>query len=253
MNINTKSSDIRNAVLSSLANNTKLFMLRMGDGEMRLERNMAVDHFSRKEFGRHISEDERTVATKWMRESVLESSILGLPTREHVETSPMWTYLFEYYAIIRREHPDQWIEKVYCSINSHYELFGSGDLFEIFSKVEKIVIVSPRDVVQRMKEKFPNIKEVEYYSLPGEQAYETIKTKENIFTCISKIRDSIRSKPRGGELLVFGAGPLGKIIGSDFSKAGGVALDLGSLFDMFVGKRTRGAGKGPEAKMDVKL
>ncbi len=41
-----------------------------------------------------------------------------------------------------------------------------------------------------------------------------------------------------------GAGAFGKHLGYYFSARGGVALDLGSVFDLLVGKITRGNGKG---------
>ncbi len=251
--INFLSNDIKNLVLNKLENKENLFMLRMGDGEMRIEKNhTSIEKFSIKEFGRKLTKNELEVAKEWMRESVLESTILGLPTLEHCETNELWEYLFKYYDEIQEKNKDVWKKKEYCSINSHYELLGTGDLFEILSKVKKIVIVSPRDIQSRLIERFNNIEIIEYYSLPGEQAYEPEESKNrdiDIFTRISEIIDNFKLKDRNGELLIFGAGPLGKILGCEFSKQGGVSLDLGSVFDLFVGKITRGKGKGPNSKI----
>jgi hypothetical protein len=251
--INFLSTDIKNLVLKKLESGESLFMLRMGDGEMRIEKNhSSIEKFSIKEFGRKLTEDELETSKKWMKESVLESSILGLPTLEHCKTNELWEYLFNYYQEIEEKNPDIWKKKEYCSINSHYELLGTGDLFEILSKVKKIVVVSPRDIQSKLTERFVNLEIIEYYSLPGEQAYEPVENKNkniNIFERITEIIQELKSKERKGELLIFGAGPLGKILGCEFSKQGGVALDLGSVFDLFVGKITRGEGKGPNSKI----
>jgi hypothetical protein len=241
-------------VIKKLNSGEKLFMLRMGDGEMRIEKNHpSIEKFSIKEFGRIITEDEIFLSKKWLKDSVIESSILGLPTKSHCEKNELWQYLFDFYEEIEKNNIETWNEKNYCSINSHFEILNSGHLFEILSTVKKVVVVSPRDVQIKLKEKFRNIEEIEYYSLPGEQAYETPHDKNisiNIFDRISEILISLRSENRKGQLLIFGAGPIGKIIGCEFSKSGGVALDIGSVFDLFVGKLTRGKGKGPNSKID---
>jgi hypothetical protein len=252
MNINTHSLEIKEIILDKIKKKENTFLLRIGDGEMRIEKeHESLDKFSIKEFNRIMTSDEIKKAKIWLKESVLESSILGLPTTQHCNQNELWSCMFDYYQDLEKKYPNSWQNKKYCSINSHYEILQSGDLFEIFSKVDKIVIVSPRDIRNRLREKFNNIKEIEYYSLPGEQAYELEKnTQIDIFIRIEEIINSINSKDRSGELLIFGAGPIGKIIGSEFSKRGGVSLDLGSVFDLFVGKITRGKGKGPDKKIN---
>jgi len=251
------SSDIKREVINKLNNKEKLFMLRMGDGEMRIEKNHpSIEKFSIKEFGRIITSEEISLSKNWLRESVLESSILGLPEKSHCDKNELWEYLFSFYEEIEKSYPNLWCEKKYCSINSHFEMLNSGDIFEILSLVKKVVVVSPRDIENRLKERFKNIKEVEYYSLPGEQIYENRENKNteiNIFERIIEINNLISLKERKGELLIFGAGPIGKIIGCNFSKLEGVALDIGSVFDLFVGKITRGKGKGPDVKINPLL
>jgi hypothetical protein len=252
MKINTGPSDIKKIVLECLKEGRSAFMLRMGDGEMRIQNeHTSLDRFSIKEFGRKISKEEIQKAKFWMEQSVIESSILGLPTQGHYETDELWRCLFDYYKEIKELNPEKWINKKYSSINSHLQILHTGDLFEILEKVEKVVVVSSRDVESRLKERFTNIKEVESYSLPGEQAYEIEKNVNiDIFTRIEEICELIKSKNRTGELLIFGAGPIGKVIGCEFSKSGGVSLDIGSVFDLFVGKVTRGPGKGPTTKIN---
>jgi len=252
MNKNFLSKEIKEDVLHSLEERKSLFMLRMGDGEMILAYNVKdkIPYYCNKQFGRLISDSELKKAEKWLEESVLESSILGLPDPVHINANSLWRILFDYYENLQKKNPEGW-KKNYCSINSHFEILKSGDLFEILRNVEKVVIVSPRDIGEKLKQKFQNIKEIEYYSLPGEQAYETEKnTRIDIFVRIEEICSDMKSKSREGELLIFGAGPLGKIIGAEFSKSGGVSLDLGSVFDLFVGKLTRGKGKSASSMID---
>lgn len=255
MIIDIEHTEIKNMVLKCIDEGKSAFVLRMGDGEMRIQReHESLGKFSIKQFGRKMTTEEIEKAKVWLRDSVLESSILGLPTKDHCDASNLWSFIIEYYGEMRYLYPDSWDKKRYCSINSHYELLASGDLFDILSKVERIVVVSSRDIEERLKNRFNNIKEVEAYTLPGEQIFELEKNLDiDIFKRIEEICYAISSKKRTGELLIFGAGPIGKIIGAEFSKSGGVAIDLGSVFDFFVGKVTRGPGKGPNSKMDPVL
>lgn len=251
MNINYTSKDIKNSVLNSISKKDKLFMLRMGDGEMIIANEVKdeIDEFTIKQIGRTLTKDELELSKRNMIKSVESSTILGLPLDNHIKSNILWGSIFDYYKSIEKNSKTIW-DKQYCSINSHFEMLNSGDLFDIFGKIDKIVIVSPRDITKKIQSKFPNIKNVEYYSLPAEQNYEVVKNiKINIFTRIDEICKLLSSKNRGGELLIFGAGPFGKILGSVFSENNGVSLDLGSVFDLFVGKITRGAGKGSESKI----
>jgi len=248
MNINFFSEDIKNNVFNCLDNKKPLFMLRMGDGEMIIAKNIKdkIKYFSEKQFGRILTEPEIKKCQDNLTQSVLNSTILGLPTKKHCDSNILWCELFNYYFEIKNNNRLSWVDKKYSSINSHYELLNSGCLFEIFNRVNKIVVISPRNITEKLMNRFPNINEVEYYTLPGEQKYEVTKNTDiNIVDRIDEISLKLKSKNRSGELLIFGAGPLGKILGSDFYIKGGVALDLGSVFDLFVGKKTRGKGKGP--------
>jgi hypothetical protein len=245
--INYTSSDIKNETLNCLNNKTRFSLLRMGDGEMILANNIKdkIEYFSNKQIGRCLTESELLTVQKDMIDSVLNSSVLGLPTNKHIIKNPLWEELFNYYSNIKKDTPHKWIEKNYSTIDAHFELLNSGDLFEILKNVSKIMIISPRDISEKLLNKFPNINNIEYYSVPGEQTYEVIKNTDiNIFDKIVEFRNIINSKDRGGELLLFGVGPFGKILGSDFANKNGVSLDLGSVFDLLVGKITRGAGKG---------
>ena len=222
-------------------------MLRLGDGEMKIAlKEERYQKHSNSLIGRNISIDELILTQNNLKDCVLYSDILGLPTKHHINTGSLWKCLIDYYENIKNLSPNKWVEKKYCSINSHLELLSSGDIFKILSVVSKIVIVSPRDVVQKMKEKYSNLLEIEYYNIPGEQCYEENKNddKTDFFTKINEIIDSFKSKNRKGELLIYGAGTFGKILGLEFKKEGGVVLDLGSVFDLFIGKITRGPEKG---------
>lgn len=255
MEINFSSKQIKDEVLKSLLNRKPLFMLRMGDGEMILANydknntskndDKRITKFSKKQIGRRLTNDEINNTQINLINSVLKCNILGLPTEKHIIKNSLWSDLITYYEKIKDDNPTNWIDKNYCTINSHFELVDNGDLFEIFESIDSIVIVSCRDVKDKIKKRFPNINHVEQYLIPGEQVYEEVLNNNlDIFEEINKITKKLNSVDRSGQLLIFGAGAFGKHLGFVFSELNGVSLDLGSVFDFFVGKITRGPGKG---------
>jgi hypothetical protein len=256
MKINYTSKNIKDDVLKCLQDNVGLSMLRLGDGEVILLREITdkIKQFSINQLGRELTKEELNKTQNYLRDSVLYSNILGLPCSYHIEKNKLWENLLFYYKEIEVRYEKNWRKKEYCSIDSHMELLKNGDLFEILSKCQKIVIVSSRDIVDKLKEKFPNIKKIEFYQVPGEQKYEIQKnTKIDLFELIEEITKKLKSKNRGGELLIYGVGPFGKQLGYEFASMNGVSLDLGSVFDLFVGKVTRGIGKGPNSFIEPKL
>jgi len=256
MNIDLNSKEIKDMVIDSLKNKVGFSMIRIGDGEIILANNVIdkISSFSLKQIGREMNYDELLYTQIGMKLSVINCDVLGLPSEKHIKKSKLWSDIFEYYNNIFSENQNDWIIKKYCSINSHFDLLNSGDLFDIFRSVDKIVIVSPRDITERLRSRFPNIKEIEYYHVPGEQKYEIDKNKNlKIFEILKNISYEIKSIDRSGQLLIFGVGPFGKKLGYDFKSVNGVSLDIGSVFDLFVGKVTRGQGKGANSKINPLL
>lgn len=249
MNIDTSTQQLADIIISSLNNNESLSVVRMGDGEMILAYNIGVrvNQFCINQIGRTINESELLHSQENIKKAILYSDIVGLPTSAHMRKHPLWESIITYYNEIKETNME-WKAKRYCSINCHLDLLNSNLLFKIFENTKKITVVSSRNIQNKLLKKFPNINEIEYYELPGEQMYETVKNSSiNIFESLEDISDKLSSKNRAGELLIYGAGPFGKHLGIDFSKNGGVSLDLGSVFDLFVGKLTRGIDKGPNS------
>lgn len=256
MKINISTTEIKDKVLHCLADHASLSLVRLGDGEMIITNNDVnkIDNFCIKQIGRKITNTELLSAQQNILQSVLNCNILGLPTAAHCKKNILWKKIIYYYDNVQNSYPEEWISKDYCSINSHLDLLYRGDIFSIFKELTSIVIVSSRDIVARMQKKYPNIKNIEWHSIPAEQRYEVVKNQKiNIFDELENISNKLVSTSRYGQLLIFGSGPFGKHLGTRFASAGGVALDLGSVFDLFVGKHTRGPGKGSTAQLNTYL
>lgn len=250
MRIDTSEEHIRDLAIAAISQRTPLSVLRMGDGEMLVARGNGsrLRDFFERQLGFALSDEERVDAQDCMQRAVLRADVLGLPTEVHCKLHPLWSVLFDYYEGLRQAHPDEWGDKRYCSINCHLNMMRNGALSDVLRAASRVVVVSSRDVKDRLTARFTNITHVEQYSIPGEQVYEVEKNKgRDTLDLIHHIAQELRAKPRDGELLIFGAGFVGKRLGADFATAGGVALDIGSVFDFWVGKITRGPNKGAES------
>lgn len=237
-------------ILTHLENGNSLSIVRIGDGEIILLNNVKdkISKFSKRQIGRELTSEELVMIQENIKIAVLESNILGVPKKLHIDKNQLWGDILEYYTTLKTQDEKKWGNKEFCTIDLHLELLESEQIFHLLSKIDKIVIVSSRDIKEQLVKRFPNIKYIEQYTVPGEQCFETEKNTEiNIFKSVDDISKKLLSSDRNGQLLIYGVGPFGKHLGSDFSKMGGVSLDLGSVFDFFVGKITRGTGKGPES------
>jgi hypothetical protein len=107
MEINYNSTEIKNEIIKCLKEKIKFSLLRMGDGEMILANNVEdkIIYFSEKQIGRQLTKSELLVVQRDMIESVLSSTVLGLPTNKHIIQNSLWEDLFLYYDNIKMNNP----------------------------------------------------------------------------------------------------------------------------------------------------
>lgn len=257
-------------IMYHICNKLPFSMVRLGDGEMLLLKKdeLISKHGNRwenahrkyilRQVGYDIPENIKTEIIKNIKDTIFYSDLIGIDDGiKHKYFNPDSIIL---------ENQREYIEGMfinankdcnkfkYCSMMLHMHLLESMLLYKIISELTDIVIISPRNVVSKLKSKFTNLKNVEYYYTPGEFKFE-IKdaSKPNNkfkYTVYTEILKKIHERDRKGEVCLYGAGFIGKGFGYNFKKAGGIALDIGSVFDLWVGKKTRGEGKGPDAKIN---
>lgn len=249
MVINMSSSMVYDIVDKSLSNGEPLSVLRMGDGEMVIYHYETADNAKLNRFIRdmRIKNDPNVLSLlKGSLElAIINADIIGLPTERHLQHAKDWDLIPQTYSEIFNKEGIIENSKKYCSINLHIELLNNGLIYSILKRVDEVVVISSRDLESRLKDRFPNLKNIEYFKIPGEYAYEEDKTEDIMFPDrVLTIIDELTAVSRKGQLLIYGGGVTGKLFGSAFKQAGGVALDIGSVFDQWAGKVTRGKGKG---------
>jgi hypothetical protein len=166
----------------------------------------------------------------------------------------MWNSLTQEYTRVFDDNGIKYDDKKYCSIDSHYRLLKTNELTKLIQSVDRITMITCRDIEIKFKKKYPHIKQVELIKIPAQQKYEANSTKSNFFPDIhAEVIEIIKSSSRIGQLCLFGAGFCGKDFGAHFKLSGGVAIDIGSVFDLWCGKLTRGTGKGRTAEINTYL
>jgi len=245
--ININHNNVYDLIIDSLKEKKPLSIIRIGDGEiiaLDYERNQFLTkQFYTSHTGKVPSKKIMSEICSHLKNSILDADIIGItPDETRYKNSSLWsTTNSTIYDILYPSHN----KKKYCSMNIHFDFIQNDHLHNIFSFVDELYLITSRDVKEKILKKYPNIKKIHLIKIPGEFRYEEDKKIENFYPNIyDSIMDSFSQNDYSGKLLLFGGGFIGKNLGVQFSRNGGVSLDLGSVFDLFYGKKTRGKGKG---------
>ena len=248
--IDINTNQIFELIIQKLENKEPLSVVRIGDGEIATLLNdpnhEGCVQFYKTHLGRLPKINYMEEISNNLKSSIINSDIIGIPP-ENVERgpNPYWSISRDTISKILNEGPTN-KNKKFCSMNIHYDLSSTGKLDEILSRVDEVYLVTSRDVKSQLLEKFHNIKKIHVHKIPGEYKYEDNKKYEDYYPTIYKqIEIDFKNKNLSGKLLLIGGGFVGKNLASIFAQSGGVSIDIGSIFDLFVGKITRGLGKGP--------
>lgn len=253
--IEVSADQIFNQVIDALATKKPLYHLRCGDGEMIVLSSTdkaILGNFLMDQLNCVISEDLLKIIRANLESSIREADLLGLPEEHHKQTSKWWDCTEQTFRRIFIDSNVDVDQKVFCSINSHFQPLYSDFLGKMIRSVDNIVLLTGRDIREPFLRRYPNIRTLEIYTIPPEQKYEIQPKPSNFFPDIHDyIKRQIESKDRSGQLCLYGTGFAGKDLGLTFKHCGGVAIDLGSVFDSWAGKNTRGPTKGPTSYTDT--
>lgn len=256
MKITITPKDIVNLIKTSLNEKTPLLITRYGEGEMRMFRNNEdSDWIIKNMFGyvppKNIMDEIRLN----MELGLINSDITGLPSyknainEEEVLLSPIHELYKETYSRFREIFKKYNLVEddfKYCDVNVNTQLHSQNLYPDLLTNLNELVIITCRDVSELIKNHF-NIKNIKVYTIPPEYKYEDDPSKVtwNFYPEVhSKIKEDILKTDNKGKLCLYGAGLAGKDLGYYFKQSGGVAIDIGSVFDLWVGKKTRGENKG---------
>ena len=103
-------------------------------------------------------------------------------------------------------------------------------MFELAGIAESVVLVSSWP---HLSSRFPSGTNIETIAVPPETA------EIKVFDTYPAIVEQVRASSKPGTLVLVGAGIVGKIFAHEAKMRGAVALDVGSLLDYMVERKTR--------------
>ena len=127
----------------------------------------------------------------------------------------------------------------FCSAWFHYDYHNSGEIFKLLRQQKKIGLISCRHRLPGLLEKLFNIS-VRFHEIPG--MFRDIPLENNVPDYIEQLESVLSQKQLvefPGMLYLVGGGLYGKLYCQLIKSQGGIALDLGSLFDAWLGIPSR--------------
>lgn len=172
-----------------------------------------------------------------IRESIKYADIVGTPCLRHQKVNQDWrnvkTFMHRY-NLLRAETKT-------CCMDCTFELQRHGLYTSLFKHIDSIHYISCRDVSGKLKNVF-NFKQVTGIHLPPQHRPNKGKLLTNdkhYPTLYNKIKDMTLNTDLTGQIWLVGAGGLGKVYCMWIKQSGGIALDIGSIFDGWSGLVTR--------------
>lgn len=245
-NISLSTKDIVFMIKKHLILKKPLSIVRYGDGEaMILDKDENSkehkDFVFKRQLGTELLEDHKSYIISHLRQAYKEADVIGLPTSRHINKGNYWQKaqgILESHVLFNKE---------FCSIDIHQDLLSNNYFDTLLNNREKVYYISAYNIDNQLKEKY-NIKHIESFQIAPEMKfapnYEGDKHYPDQFNQIQKW---IKTLDCEGALCLVGAGITGKLYNIWFKDQGGVSIDIGSVFDSWVGKETRGKNRSSSA------
>lgn len=216
-----------------------LSVVRLGDGEATLigypdhVPEEALGTFTRTWFGRHQPDRaQRLELAERVRESIRHADVIGVTRGDEVDRFTVVRHLLSVYGLVA--------EGAKIGRATLHRNLQERDLFtELLTGLDEVGIVTCRNVAPLLEQAF-SIGRVTTYLVPEEMEHAT--HPETVGRHFPDRFEELRrtlAVPRPGTLFLVGAGPCGKVYCQWIKERGGVALDIGSVFDGWDGRLTR--------------
>lgn len=237
---------------NSIQSRTPTSFIRLGDGEgcviaSLLHDGLAADawghHFFNLQFGRDFIESAqygawRAEITRLLVEAINDADVIGVLKEKQVrrlqETyAPPIQVAGNYYNYLYLTEHEVQASLLVDSCVHHEMIFVDFIRDILLMDGIPLGIVGPHiRVAEAIRER--GSVDFVFHQTPAESKYFSDSSKNHYPFAFEKIVDSLKEDASGRTYLV-GAGILGKVYCDVIKKAGGVAIDIGSLMDLFAG------------------
>lgn len=171
-----------------------------------------------------------------LKNSIRDADLLGIPELHKLRQHRRW--LLTYSTLLEQKLLRK---QIIADTNTHWYLQFSGWYINVLDTNRTVWIITCRDLEQVLRKHFPGTK-FQQFLICGESMHPG-KTKTPHWP--NGFEDCIQflSKIRKGDILLVGAGGLGKIYANLGRSKGAFSLDIGSVFDGWNGINSRNYSK----------
>lgn len=234
---------VEKEVLSAARARAPFSLIRLGHCEPRLlgypdrYSKAEIDRSFKRQFGRtNIPDSEAAAIRDYIRHAVREANTVGLGVKDVAESAldELWVStpgILKKDGLIR--------EQQFCHVNVHYHMMRSRFIERLVPLWDSVCLITCRDVAMQFQRDF-SARSVEWIRIPEHAA-----TAANGRPVGNHWPDAFRQvnlaiEALGPRLYIVGAGLLGKPYCARIKQVGGLALDIGSVFDVWanIGSRS---------------
>lgn len=176
-------------------------------------------------------------------EAYRNTDVIGIPTRlrQH-DKKNYWYRAFD--ILSQAVGIDILQEKEFTDIDFHSYMLDNGLFSNLLNGQDTLCYISCRKLDDEFKSRY-QIKNIYSFIIAPEAKFTSgYKGKNHYPEQFNEIRKWMEKIPVHGNLCLTGAGFTGKIYNNWFRDHGGIAVDIGYVFDAFAGKVTRGPKRG---------
>jgi hypothetical protein len=247
MKINLNTNQVLELLINKITNEEPFLLTRIGDGEALTIENDETSKEMKHMYNRHLgylpNKNIREEISNHIKETIINSDILSLRKNYDDPKFFFWKKVPELYQNLNINNTIT--NKFFCNHDIHFDFKDGIFIDTLLSNVKNLTLITSRDVTNQLYKKYTNLQHINVYKIPGEFMFEEEKNiKEYYPSIFNEISYDLKQKKLNGHLLLLGGGFVGKKLGLIFKERGGVSFDIGSLFDIWVGKITRGKNRG---------
>lgn len=242
-------------VTSHLMGRRPLAVARYGDGEaivLNGFRDMEVlKMVMKRQLGfippvEHIEQVRENLVTAYR-----QADIIGVPVRQRLKDRR--SYWYRAFSILLEHVGAEVItEKQLTDIDFHSHWLEGGYFDRLLRGRDRLCYISCRNLDAAFMQRYGIANVYSFIIAPEMKFTSGYKGEPHYPNQFNKIRKWMTKVPVDGCLCLVGAGVIGKLYTNWFKEQGGIAIDIGSVFDSWAGKSTRGPGRGLD-KQDSKF
>lgn len=236
--------EIYNEIIQSLASKTPFSIVRCGDGEAAilngLRDRLPANKRIRNHFGYELSEQDFQTFHQLLSQAFSRADIIGVPYGNYLTSRNRFWYdgvnILKETTYLQPNHK-------FCSMNIHLDFLTEGWFDKILGFAKQVLLITPHILFDFLIQKHTNLTSVNQITIPYEHTYfsdrNQVLVEKHFPNRFQGVQSELTKNNLKGVLALVGAGPVGKIYCKLVKDQGGVAVDIGSVFDRWAGFKTR--------------